>query len=151
MGKFRFTLRSVAIVRAHKELVAREALAAAFRASVAAEQRLNAARQRLSAMELMRTAGRSGRFRPADEVAFYHAYRAECTVEAELRGRLAAAINEVEVRRKACVEANRNVKAMDRLESNALAAFRTAGFRAEQAELDEIASRRSALPRDLTQ
>ena len=143
MGKFRFTLRSVAVVRAHKELIAREALAAAMRARAEAEARLNEATMRLVDMEKVRSAGRSGRFRPADEIAFFVAYRGECATEAELRKQMAAATSETEARRTACVEANREVKVMDRLESNALLAHRTAAFHAEQAEFDEIASRRS--------
>ena len=65
MGRFRFTLKSVAVVRAHKELLAREALAAAKRARSEAESRLNAATLRLVEMETLRSAGRAGRFRPA--------------------------------------------------------------------------------------
>ncbi len=144
MGRFRFTLKSVAVVRAHKELLAREALAAAKRARSEAESRLNAATLRLVEMETLRSAGRAGRFRPADEVAFLLAYRGECAAEAELRKRMAAAESEAEARRSACVEANREVKVMDRLEASALSAHRTAAFRAEQAEFDEIAGRRSS-------
>jgi flagellar export protein FliJ len=144
MGKFRFTLRSVAVVRAHKELLAREALAAAASARAAAAERLNAARRRLAEMEQLRSAGRSGRFRPADEISFFRAYRSECAGEAELRRQLVLATTETEARRTACVEANREVKAMDRLEATAFSAHRTALFRAEQAEFDEIAGIRSS-------
>jgi hypothetical protein len=144
MGRFRFTLKSVAVVRAHKEMLAREALAAATRARADAEMRLNAATLRLVEMEKLRSAGRSGRFRPADEIAFFLAYRGECAAEAELRKQMAAAVSETETRRTACVEANREVKVMDRLEASALLAHRTAAFRVEQAEFDEIAGRRSS-------
>jgi hypothetical protein len=98
-------------------------------------------------MERLRAAGHSGRFRPADEVAFFLAYRSECAVEADLRKEMAAAVSEAEARRSACVEANRDVKAMDRLEAAAFSSHRNATFRAEQAEFDEIASRQSARPK----
>jgi hypothetical protein len=143
MRSFRFTLRSVAVVRAHKELIAREALAAATRARAEAEARLGAATLRLVEMEKLRCAERTGRFRPSDEVAFFLAYRRECATEAELRKQMAAAVSETEARRTACVEANRQVKIMDRLEASARLAHRTAAYRAEQAEYDEIAGRRS--------
>jgi len=144
MSRFRFTLKSVAVVRAHKELLAREALAAATRARAEAQARLGAATLRLVELERLRSEGRTGRFRPADEIAFFLAYRRECAAEAELRKQMAAAVSETEARRAACVEANREVKVMDRLEASAFLAHRTAGFRAEQAEFDEIAGRRSS-------
>ena len=144
MGRFRFTLKSVAVVRAHRELLAQEALAAAKRACAETESRLNAATVRLVEMEKLRSAGRAGRFRPADEIAFFLAYRGECAAEADLRKQMAAAVSATEARRTACVEANREVKVMDRLEASALLAHRTAAFRAEQAEFDEIAGRRSS-------
>jgi flagellar export protein FliJ len=144
MGRFRFTLKSVAVVRAHKELLAREELVVATRARAEAEARLDAATHRLVEMEKVRSEGRAGRFRPADEIAFFLAYRRECAMEAELRKQMAAAVSETEVRRTACVEANREVKVMDRLEASARLAHRTAAYRVEQAEFDEIAGRRSS-------
>lgn len=144
IGKFRFSLRSVATLRAHKELAAREALAAAIRECAAVETRLDAAILRLAEMEKWRTAGRASHFRPADEVSFLHAYRSERTCESEIRKQLAAAVSSVEARRVACVEANREVKAIERLESAARSAHVTASLRAEQIEIDEMAGRRSA-------
>lgn len=144
MKKFTFPLRSVAILRRHRESVAREALAAAARTCTALEVRLNAARMCLQEMEQLRSAERSGCFRPADDVAFFHAYRVEWASEGELRKQLAAAIAAAEQRRDACVEANREVKAIERLEATAVAAHRAEASRSEQAEFDEHAGRRAA-------
>ncbi len=143
MKKFRFSLRSVAILRAHKEAVARESLAAAVRASAAVEARLTATRLRLAEMGQLRSAGRSGRFRPADDISFFLAYRSECTTEAETAKQMAAAVRDVEVRRNLCVEANRAVKAIERLEATALEAHRSEALRSDQAEFDEFAGRRA--------
>jgi Flagellar FliJ protein len=147
MKKFVFTLKSVATVRAHREMLAREALAGANSARVAAGARLADSRLRLSDMERMRTASRLGRFRPADDVAFFHAYRRERSIESECIRQVELAAAEVEVRRNACVEANRALKAIERFHATALASHRSAAFRAEQAEFDEFAGRRSVRPR----
>jgi len=144
MKRYRFPLRSVAILRAHRELVAREALAAAVRTCTALEVRLNATQRRLTEMEQLRAACRSGHFRPADEVSFHYAYRLECASEAELLRQKGVAAAEAELRRIACVEANREVKAIERLEAAAIAAHRYDAFRAEQNEFDEIAGRRTS-------
>jgi flagellar export protein FliJ len=144
MKKFVFSLKSVAILRAHREHAAREALAAANRVCTALELRLNAARMCLNEMEQLRSAGRSGCFRPADDVAFFHAYRLQWAAESDLRKQLTAAVAQADKRRDACVEANREVKAIDRLEATALAAHRAHAGRVEQAEFDEHAGRRAA-------
>jgi flagellar export protein FliJ len=144
MKKFTFPLRSVATLRAHREHAAREALAAALRVCTDLEVRLAAARMCLNEMEQLRSAGRSGCFRPADDVAFFHAYRLQWASEEELRKQFAASVAHADKRRDACVEANREVKAIQRLESTALSAHRAGLGRAEQAEYDEHAGRRAA-------
>jgi hypothetical protein len=75
MKRFHFPLRSVAVLRAHKEVAAREALASSMRACAAAEERLGAVLGRMAEMERMRSAGRQVRFRPSDEAAYVMAYR----------------------------------------------------------------------------
>jgi flagellar export protein FliJ len=144
MKRFQFPLRSVSLLRAHREMVARESLASSMRACACAEERLGAVLGRMAEMERMRSAGRETRFKPSDEVAFIMAYRREIAAAAEARRLLTAAIAEVEARRKACVEANRQVKVVSRLEAFALANHRLGVSRAEQAEFDEVAGRRAA-------
>ncbi len=144
MKRFTFPLRSVAILRHHREHMAREALAAAARSCTALEVRLNAAKMCLQEMEQLRSAERSGCFRPADDISFFHAYRVEWASEGELRKQLAAAFAEADQLRDACVEANREVKAIERLEAAAVAAHRAEGSRTEMAEFDEHAGRRAA-------
>jgi len=143
--KFKFSLASVAILRAHKEAIAREALAAAVRSCSGVEAHLSEVRLRLSEMESRRSAGRSGRFRAADDVSFFLAYRRECESEAEVQKQLSAALSEVDTRRSACVEANRAVKAIERLKSTCFETYRAHALRTEQAEFDEIAGRRRAI------
>jgi flagellar protein FliJ len=81
MKRFHFPLRPVAVVRAHRELRARDAFAAAVHAYVQSEERLANTRTRVAELERMLFAGRSERFGAADAAALFRVYRAECQVE----------------------------------------------------------------------
>ena len=81
MKRFRFSLRPVAILRAHHEMRAREAFAAAVHAFVKSEQELAAAGARLRQLESELTAGRTIRFSAADETHALMAYRRECAAD----------------------------------------------------------------------
>jgi flagellar FliJ protein len=61
-----------------------------------------------------------------------------------LKGQKAASQRELETRRQAYIEANRAVKAIGRLESKAIDAYRVDTNRIQQAEFDEYAGRRAA-------
>jgi flagellar FliJ protein len=139
MKRFRFPLHSVAVVRAHRELRAREALAAAVRARQQAEDNLVAARARVDELQAVISLGRRDRFRAADAASFHQAYGRECAVAGEMARLFGAAQAEVAKRRDACIEANRDLKIVTRLEEKARAAHRTESLRSEQRELDEAA------------
>jgi flagellar FliJ protein len=142
MKRFNFTLRPVAILRSHRELCAREALAAAIEACILAEERDDAARSRVQELAKAICGARKGNFSAGDETAFSQIYRRECAAEIEAQKQFAAARRLVEERREAYVEASRQVKMVSRLEERARAAHRQEGLRLEQAGLDEIAGRR---------
>ena len=144
MKRFRFTLRPVAVMRADRELRAREALAAAIEGVRQAQERLLTVRGRISGLEAVMRSVRTGTFRAADAVAAGHAYRRECGVELEAQKQLAAANAAMEKRRGACIEANRDLKVISKLEEKARTRHRDETQRAEQIELDETALRRSA-------
>ncbi|HET7535181.1 MAG TPA: hypothetical protein VFJ90_01910, partial [Candidatus Didemnitutus sp.] len=66
MKRFRFPLRPVAVLRAHKEMRAREAFGAAVHAYVQAGEKLAATRARVAELERTLFAGRTERFFAAD-------------------------------------------------------------------------------------
>jgi flagellar export protein FliJ len=148
MKKFHFSLRPVAIMRAHRELCAREALAAAAGAHTRTEERLAATRGRLTELETIIRASRRGNFRAAEGAAFGQAYRREWTAEGDAQKQVAAARAVLEKRREACIEANRHLQVITRLEEKARAFHRQETQRAEQAEIDDLAGRRASRRRN---
>jgi flagellar FliJ protein len=144
MKRFKFSLRPVAVLRAHRELRAREALAAALQAATAAEDRARAASTRVRDLAVAICGRRQESAAARDEIAFNQGYRRESAAEAEAHKQLAAARALVEQRRDAYVEASRQAKMVARLEERARAAHRQESLRLEQSALDEIAGRRLA-------
>lgn len=143
MKKFRFPLRPVAILRAHFEMRAREAFAAAVHAYVAAAEHHARVRARLTELEEILFAGRRDRFNAAETAAFFRAYRQECAAEMQAAHAANTARAEMQSRRAAYLEANRKVKVVSKLEDQARARHRAEVARVEQAELDEFASYRA--------
>jgi len=150
MKRFRFPLRPVAVIRAHREMQARQALGAATAALNAAAAQVAAARVRGAELEQAIAAARTtGAFQPQLQVASFRAYQRERAAEAAALKQLDVARTEQARRRAACVEAHRQVKVVAKLEARARATHRTECLRSEQAEIDEraafSASGRSAL------
>jgi len=149
MKRFHFPLRPVAVIRAHKELLAREAFAASVHAYVKTEERLAETRARVGDLEKLLFAGRSERFVAADAAALFRVYRTECHAELETERSVIAAKEIMQTRRNEYIEANRQLKIIHRLEEKARDKNRIENARTEQNELDEFAgfraSRRPAL------
>jgi flagellar protein FliJ len=144
MKRFRFPLRPVAIMRANLELRAREALAAAIAVCGQADDRLAAVRGRLGDLETVIRHSRRGTFRAADGVAFGQAYRREWSAELDAQKQVAAARAVMDKRREACIEANRNLKVITRLEEKARTLHQQELLRVEQGEIDEMAGQRAS-------
>jgi len=144
MKRFRFPLRPVAILRAHRELRAREAFAAAMQALIASEQRLNAARERVSRLGAALAAARTQAFTPAEATVTFRAYRAESLVELNAARAATEARTVMEQRRQEYLTANRELEIVNRLEVKARAAHRAEGLREEQIVLDDFAGFRAA-------
>jgi flagellar FliJ protein len=144
MKKFRFPLRPVAVMRANAELRAREALAAALAACGQADDRLAAVRVRRGELEAIIRHSRRATFRAAEGAAFTQAYRRECSAELDAQKQAAAARAALDKRRDACIEANRNLKVITRLEEKARALHQHELLRVEQAEIDEMAGQRAS-------
>jgi flagellar FliJ protein len=149
MKRFRFSLRPVAVLRAHRESRAKEIFAAAVRALTKTEEELAATRQRIAQFEAALFAGRRECFSAAQEANTLTAYRRERVVETQAERAVAAARAAMQQRRVEYLEAHRKLEVVHRLEAKARAAHQLAVNREEQAAFDEFAgrqaSRRSAL------
>ena len=143
MKRFHFSLRPAAVMRAHRELRAREALAVALRVLAEAEARLAAARARSAELEVVIAAGRRRSFQPAAEAVFYQSYLGSRSAEREIEKQVEAAAAELRRRRAVCVDANRDLKVISRIEDRARETHRQESLRTEQNEIDEIAGFRA--------
>lgn len=141
MKRFRFPLRPVAVLRAHRELRAREAFGASVNAYVQAEAELAATRRRLAQFEAALFAGRRERFSAAEEANTLAGYRNECATEMEATRLTNAAREEMQKRRVEYLEAHRKLEVVHRLEAKAKTMHQAAASREEQAEYDDFAGR----------
>ena len=147
MKRFRFSLRPVAILRAHRDSRALGLFATAVRAYVKSEEELAAIRQRVAAFEAALFAGRRETFAAAAEAFTLAAYRRESGLEIAAERAVFAARAEMGRRREDYLEAHRQLEVMTRLEQTAREGYRLAANRAEQAEFDEFAGRRAGRSR----
>jgi hypothetical protein len=143
MKRFHFPLRAVTVMRTHREVRAKLALADALQALEHAEAALAAAHARAAQTAAAIGAGRLGRFRAADETQFLALHRRECAAAADAEKHAAAARAETARRREECVEASRQLKVVTRLEENARSAHRLAWLAAEQQQMEELSRYRS--------
>lgn len=141
MKRFRFPLQPVAVLRAHRELRAREAFAAAIQAAARADADLATARARVAQFEKALSSGRQENFSALEEAQALTAYRAECAAEKEAERLAREAHAAVQQRRLDYIAAHRNVEVVKRLETKARAAHRAAVQHEEQAEFDDFAGR----------
>lgn len=146
MKRFRFPLRPVAVLRAHQELRAREAFAAAVHVYVQAEAELAAVRTRVAQCEVDLFESRRGKFDAAVAAQAFASYRGECTAEAAAERAVIEQRAEMNRRRADYLEAHRKLEVVRRLEEKARAAHRLDTLREEQIELDDFAGRRTRAP-----
>ena len=146
MKRFRFPLRPVAVLRAHRELRAREAFASAVHRYVQAEEDLNRTRVRMRALEAALFSGREQAFRAGEAALLFTDYRRECAVEGEAEKSVFAAREEMQRSRNDYMEAHRQLEVVHRLEDKARIAHRRETDREEQAEFDDFAGRRRKNP-----
>jgi len=144
MKRFRFPLRPVAVLRAHRQARAREAFAASVHVYVQAEERLATLREQQRALETIMHDGRRATFRAADEISFWSAYRRVCEEEVKLERTVIEARAAMEACREQYLEAHRAVKVVEKLEQKARTTYRQEVERESQNELDEMAGFRVA-------
>jgi flagellar FliJ protein len=143
MKRFRFPLRPVAVLRAHRELRAREAFAASVHTYVKSVEELSAARRRLAQFEAALFAGRRERFSATAEAHTLAGYRRECAAEAATEKAMIAAREAMQKRRTEYLEAHRKLEVVNRLEDKAKTAHSVAQQREEQAAYDDFAGRQA--------
>lgn len=150
MKRFRFPLQPVAVIRAHKELRAKEVFAAAIHTYVQAEEKLASTRSRIAEMEETLFAGRVVRYFAMEAAGLYRAYRGERQAELKVEREVIEARDNMQKRRSEYLEAHRQLDVVNRLEDKARARHRADGLRLEQAQIDEFAgyaaSRRTSIP-----
>lgn len=144
MKRFRFPLRPVAVLRAHRELRAREAFAASVHAYVQAEERLAATRARVAELAGILFDGRTGTYLAAEAASLFRAYRAECEEQVQVERQVIEARDAMNRRRQEYLDANRQLKVVQRLEEKARTRHRAEVNLAEQNALDEFAGYRAA-------
>ncbi|MES2696686.1 MAG: flagellar export protein FliJ [Verrucomicrobiota bacterium] len=142
MKRFRFPLRPVAVLRAHRELRAQEAFGAAVHAFVIAEKELAATRERVARYEAALSAGRGGCFSAADQARALAAYGHECNAELASERSMIAARTTMGQKRAEYLEAHRKLEVVKKLEEKARTEHRLEANREEQAEFDDFAGRR---------
>jgi len=146
MKRFYFPLRSVAVLREHQKVRARETFAAGVHAYVEAESALAETRRRVVACESALHEVRQATYRPSEAASQLAAYRRECEVEMAGERAVFAAHAEMEKRRTAYLEAHRKVEVLQRLEEKARTTHRLDNLRHEQAGFDDFANRRRVSP-----
>lgn len=143
MKRFRFPLRPVAVLRAHKEMRAREAFAASVHAYVQAEEVLATTRERVAALAQALFERRGDTYLAAEAATLFRSYRAECEEEVQVERRVIEARDFMQKCRADYLEANRQLKVVNKLEEKARARHQAAAVVEEQAALDDFAGFRA--------
>jgi flagellar protein FliJ len=137
MKKFRFPLHSVATLRKMRENERRERFAAAVHSYVTAEEALAAVNARICELESIIANERTGLFRPSAQIAFMQALSDEIGRKSAAGAVVAEAKILMDQARESWVEARRDVRLIETLESKARLTYRQAFEREEQALLDD--------------
>jgi flagellar FliJ protein len=143
MKRFRFSLRSVAVLRAHRETRAREQFAASVHAYVRAEEELAMVRRRIKDFGDAIFASRRELFDASEHALCLAGYRRECASEIPAERAVIDAKDAMAKRRADYLEAHRELEAVRKLEEKNLLAYRAACNREEQVEFDEMAGHRA--------
>lgn len=144
MKRFRFPLRPVSVLRAHRELLAREAFGSALQAFAQTQEALGSSRRRVAEFEAEVARGRQGTFAARDQAGALAAYGQVRAAEQEAERAMCAARDVVEQRRQDYLRAHQQLEVVRRLEDKARGRHRAEVAREEQAQFDERATRMAA-------
>ena len=140
MKPFRFPLESVKTMRGLDERLAREAFSAELRALEHAEAALRTARDRRRDIGDSIIASRAVAFTSGELASALAALDIAVQADSEARQARAAASTRLEQARERWTECRRQLELVGRLEHRARLEHRTAGEKAEQTALDELAT-----------
>jgi flagellar FliJ protein len=144
MKRFRFSLRPVAVIRAHREVRARERFAAAVHDYVRSEEELTSVRTRIAKFGNAIFESRRSVFNADEHAHCLEGFRRESAAEIPAERAVIAARVEMQQRRADYIEAHRELELVKRIEDKTRARHRLACDREEQAEFDDLAGRRAA-------
>jgi len=144
MKKFRFPLRSVETVRSIRELRGREQFSLSVHVFVTAEEHLHLLQSRLGELEDILRSGRNRTFRAGDEASFLEAYKTETAAVDKASAELEKARAAMEAARQSWLNARRDLRVVESLETKAKATHRHEVEREDQAALDDRTSALSA-------
>jgi flagellar FliJ protein len=144
MKRFRFGLRPVAVIRAHREVRAREKFAASVHAYVQSEEELMTVRTRIAKFGHAIFESRRNVFDADEHVHCLEGFRRESAAEIPAERAVIAARVEMQQRRADYIEAHRELELVKRIEDKTRSRHRLACDREEQAEFDDLAGRRAA-------
>ena len=142
MKKFRFGLRPVSVVRAHREARAREVFASAVHAYVRSEEELMNVRTRIAKFGAAIFESRRNTFDADEHAHCLQGFRRESAEEIPAERAVFTARIEMQQRRADYLEAHRELELVKRIEDKTRARHRIACDREEQAEFDDLAGRR---------
>ncbi len=144
MKRFHFGLRPVSVIRAHREVRARERFATSVQAYVHSEEELQSVRTRIAKFGAALSESRSVVFDAGGQAHCLEGFRRESAAEIPAERAVIAARAEMQQRRAEYIEAHRELELVKRIEQKSRARHRIACDREEQAEFDDLAGRRSA-------
>lgn len=147
MKKFRFPLKSVAVVREARELRLREAFSSALQAVAVAEEHLERVRQKKADLERVLLVERRKAFRPAEQLSFLHSHQQVVNEETDASVAVEKAVAVRETRRAEWLESRRDLRLIEKLEQTARQDYRREEEREAQRTLDD---RPHAASRNLT-
>ncbi len=137
MKKFRFSLRSVTVVREAREALRKEVFVGALREATEAEMAVQKVIAERAALAAALTASRAGTFSASVQVSGVVAEQRIARTEVEARSVLSKARQILEQRRVEWLAARRDLRLLERLKDRAKEKYRTELARAEQRELDD--------------
>jgi flagellar FliJ protein len=144
MKRFRFPLRPVSVLRAHREVRARERFAAAVQAYIHSEEELLSVRTRIARFGAELAESRGAVFDAGEQAHCLEGFRRESAAEIPAERAVFAARADMQQRRSDYIEAHRELELLKRIESKTRARHRADCDREEQAEFDDLAGQRSA-------
>jgi flagellar export protein FliJ len=139
MKKFAFPLRSIATVRNLREMQARDAFSKSVHVYVATEQRVQAQRRRIAELEEILRSGRLERFCPADQASFMAAFQDETRTLTGFETEMANAKAAMEKAREGWMNARKEVRVIENLETKARRTWQRDVERETQNAMDDRA------------